>query len=387
MKTTLNTIIGAGAVLACSLLPSASCVVRRAESASPAPALPPSDEVWLTDRQVHEAQIAIGAITVRPIGTQVVTSGKVTFDDRQVAHLFSAVTGRVTRIVSDPGSRVKKGTALAIIESPDVGNAFSDLGKAAADLAAAEHDLARQKDLYESHAGAQKDFEVAQDNYGKAKAEMDRARQKARLFRGGAADAVTQQFTLRAPIDGEVIARNVNPGAEVQGQYGGGAAVELFTIGELDRVWVVADVFEMDLGKIKAGAPVSIRVITYPDRLFTGQVDWISDALDPATRTARVRCSVDNRDRALKPEMYATVSIGTEGERAPAIARSAVLRLADQNVAFVYAGDLPGGRLRFARRVVAVNDEDGGEFLPILGGLETGERVVTSGAILLSGML
>jgi membrane fusion protein, heavy metal efflux system len=146
-------------------------------------------------------------------------------------------------------------------------------------------------------------------------------------------------------------------------------------------------VFEMDLGKIKSGAPVSIRVVAYPDRPFAGRVDWISDALDPLTRTARVRCSVENPDRALKPEMYATVGIGTEGNRAPAIARSAVLRLADQNVAFVYAGELPGGRLRFTRRVIAVNDEDGGDLLPILGGLNPGERVVTSGAILLSGML
>jgi cobalt-zinc-cadmium efflux system membrane fusion protein len=367
-----------------SVVALAGCV-RRAESAPPA--LAPADEVWLTDRQVREAQIAFGAVAIQPVGTQVVTSGKITFDDRRVAHVFSAVTGRVTRIVADPGARVKKGAALAVIESPDVGNAFSDLGKASADLIAAEHDLARQKDLYEAHAGAQKDLETAQDNFGKAKAEMDRARQKARLFRGGAADAVTQEFTLRAPIDGQVIARNVNPGAEVQGQYAGGAAVELFTIGELDRIWVIADVFEMDLGKIKAGAPVSIRVVAYPDRPFAGRVDWISDALDPLTRTARVRCSVENPDRALKPEMYATVGIGTEGNRAPAIARSAVLRLADQNVAFVYAGDLPGGRLRFTRRVIAVNDEDGGDLLPIVGGLSPGERVVTSGAILLSGML
>jgi cobalt-zinc-cadmium efflux system membrane fusion protein len=379
-------VIGSCAVICGSMVVSlGGCIVRRAESAGPAQA--PADEVWLTDRQVRDAQIVLGNVAVQAVGAQVVTSGKIAFDDRRVAHVFSPVTGRITRIVADPGTRVKKGAPLAIIESPDVGNAFSDLGKADADLVAAEHDLARQKDLYEAHAGAQKDLETAQDNFGKAKAEMDRARKKARLFRGGAADAVTQEFTLRAPIDGQVIARNVNPGAEVQGQYGGGTAVELFMIGELDRVWVMADVFEMDIGKIRTGAPVSIRVIAYPDRTFAGKIDWISDALDPTSRTAHVRCSVDNADRALKPEMYATVSIAVDAGHVPAISRNSVVRLGDQTVVFVYGGDLPGGRARFARRVVAVNDEEGEEFLPITQGLALGERIVTSGAILLSGML
>jgi len=368
------------------LLSLTACTVRRAASASLS-TKPPADEVWLTSRQMEEAQISTDAVAVRAMETQLMTTGKIAFDDRRVAHVFSPVTGKVSSIVADPGQRVRRGAALATIESPDVGNAFADLGKAEADFLASEHDLARQKDLYEAHAGAQKDLEIAQDNYGKGKAELERARRKARLFRGEATDAVTQEFVLRAPIDGQVIARNVNPGTEVQGQYSGGTAVELFTVGELDKVWVVADVFEMDLGKIKTGAPVLVHVVAYPDRAFQGRVDWISDTLDPVMRTARVRCSVPNPDRTLKPEMYATIGIGTAGVPAPSVARSAILRMADQNVVFVLGGTLPDGGVRFSRRIVGVNEEEGGEMVPILGGLKTGERVVTSGAILLSGML
>jgi cobalt-zinc-cadmium efflux system membrane fusion protein len=132
---------------------------------------------------------------------------------------------------------------------------------------------------------------------------------------------------------------------------------------------------------------VSIRVVAYPERTFSGKIDWISDALDPVSRTAHVRCSVQNADRVLKPEMYATVGIAVAGGEVPAISRSAVIRIAEQTVVFVYAGELPGGRARFARRVVAVNDDQGEEFLPVIRGLEVGDRVVTSGAILLSGML
>ena len=281
-------------------------------------ALPPplQDEVWLTPQQIQDAKVQIEPVALRTVGNQIVTSGKVAFDDLRVAHVFSPVTGRVSRILADPGARVKKGSPLVAIQSPDVGNAFADLDKGQADLIAAQHDFQRQKELYNAHAGSQKDFEAAQDTYGKAKAEMERARQKARLFRGGGADAVTQEFTLRAPIEGEVIARNINPGAEVLGQYSGGAAVELFTIGELDQVWVFADVFEMDLARVHQGASVSLKAIAYPDETFSGKVDWIAGTLDPTTRTARVRCSIPNPHRELKPEMYATVSIAMPGSSA-----------------------------------------------------------------------
>lgn len=350
-------------------------------------AQPPSGEVWLTDQQVNDAPLTLEAVATHAVGNDVVTSGKVTFDDLRVAHVFSPVTGRVSRILADPGAHLKKGSPLCAIQSPDVGNAFADLDKAEADLIAAQHEFQRQKELYEAHAGSQKDFESAQDSYAKAKAEMERSRQKARLFRGGGADAVTQEFTLRAPIEGEVIARNVNPGAEVLGQYSGGTAVELFTIGELDRVWVIADVFEMDLGRVKKGAAVTVKVVAYPDKTFSGVVDWMSDLLDPTARTAKVRCAIANPGRDLKPEMYATVGIAVAGQSALALPHTAVLRIADQTVVFVEDGTAPDGRKRFTRRIVAIAEEEGGDLVPVLHGLSVGERVVTSGGILLSGML
>ena len=361
-----------------------ACQARPERSPSPQP---PEGEVWLTEQQIQEAKLQIEPIATRFAGNQIVTSGRIAFDDLRVAHVFSPVTGRVKRILADPGQRMKRGGALATIESPDVGNAFADLGKAQADLVAGQHDLQRQTELFNDHASSQRDFEMAQDNFGKAKAEMERARQKARLLRSGIADSVTQEFTLRAPIGGEVVARNVNPGAEVQGQYTAGTAVELFTIGELDTVWVLADVFEMDLAQVKKGAPVTVRVVAYPDRAFSGKVDWIADALDPVARTTRVRCSMANADHALKPEMYATVTITGGGAPVPTLRRSAVLRIADQTVAFIADGHAPDGRQRFIRRVVAVDEDEGAQFVPIIRGVSVGERVVTAGAILLSGML
>jgi cobalt-zinc-cadmium efflux system membrane fusion protein len=313
----------------------------------------------------------------------------VTFDDQRVARIYSPVSGRVIRIDAQLGARVKKGAALAVIESPDIGIASSDVGKANADLIAAEHDFKRQKDLYESHAASQKDFEVSEDNYRKAKAEMDRAKQKAYLLRagGGGAD-VSQGYTVITPMEGEVIMKNISPGIEVQGQYGGGTAAELFTVGELDKVWVIADVFEMDIARVKVGSRASVKVVAYAGKSFEGKVDWVSGTLDPVTRTAKVRCTFDNPDRLLKPEMYAPVQVSVEERQALAIPRGALLRLGDQTVVFVKRNDdAPGGKLKFERVPVTVDEGEGGKWIPVTHGLDKGTKVVTSGAILLSGML
>jgi len=349
---------------------------------------PPAGEAWLTTQQVKNANLVVQQVTDQDVGGAVVTSGKVTFDDLLVSHEISPVTGRVVRIEAQPGQRVKKGQSLAVIESPDVGTAFSDLAKAHADLEAAERDYKRQKELFDAHAASQKDYEQSLDNFQKAKAELSRAQKKAALLsKGGGADSVTQEYTLRATLDGEVVGRNVTPGAEVVGQYSQGNAVELFTIGELDHVWVVADVYEMDLGRIKKGARVTVRVVTYPNRIFEGVVDYVSGTLDPSTHTAKVRCTIPNPDRDLKPEMYATVSVSVAERKALAIPRSAMLRLGDQTVVFVQTGTAPNGLIRFERRPVAVDEDEGGDYLPVTHGLERGEKIVTSGAILLAGMI
>jgi cobalt-zinc-cadmium efflux system membrane fusion protein len=365
-------------------LSAGGCTRHGEAAAGPAPT--PAGEAWLTPEQVKD-KLILTEVVERDVGNVIPASGRVTFDDLRVSHVYSPVTGRITRIVAQPGQRLKKGMPLAVIQSPDVGSAFSDLAKAQADLTAAQHDFRRKNELYQAHAGSLSDFEAAEDNYGKAKAEMERAQQKARLLSRGSIDRVTQEFTLTSPIDGEVIARMANPGVEVQGQYSGGTAVELFTVGELDRVWVLADVFEMDLARVKKGQRVTVKAVAYPDKLFEGVVDWISSALDPTSRTAKVRCTIANPQVELKPEMYATVEIHVAGRHALAVPRSAVLRLGDQMVVFVQKGRAPDGRSIFERRAIAIDEDEDGHWIPVTHGLLPSEVVVSKGGIELLGMI
>jgi cobalt-zinc-cadmium efflux system membrane fusion protein len=352
-------------------------------SAQVATVTPPPNEVWITKKQIEQTGIATTEVGDREVGNVMTTTGRIAFSDSRVAHVFSPVTGRVTQMLVSVGEHVSRGTPLAIIASADLGSVAADLEKADADLTASRRDYERQKELYDAHAAAQRDFEAAESNYRKARAERDRAEQKANLLavnRSGASD-----YVLRSPIAGDVVARTVSPGLDVQGQYSGGNAPELFTVGNLDSLWVLADVFEVDMPRVHLGAPVTVSVVSYPDRQFTGRVDSIAGALDAGTRTMRVRCTIENSGHLLRPEMFAAVAIATDTSPKLAIPRTSVVRVGDENVAFVDKGASPNGGERFERRVVAIDDGQAGDYVPVLRGLQPGEKVVSSGAIILTG--
>jgi cobalt-zinc-cadmium efflux system membrane fusion protein len=351
------------------------------ESASAAEPVKEPGVTWLTAEQIRVAQIETAPAAEHSVDEVVATTGRVTFDDQRVAHVYSPVTGRVSSVDAALGQRVKRGAPLATIVSPEVGQWSSDLHKADADLIAAGHDFKRKSELFAVNAVAQADYEASEDTYRQAKAEKERAEQKASLLRQGIASGVSQGYTLTTPIDGEVIARALNPGIEVQGQYDTGNAVELFTVGELNKVWVLADVYESDLGRVASGAKVEVKVLAYPGKTFEGVVDWVSGALDPATRTAHVRCVFDNPDRLLKPEMYANVRIvASQPRTALAIPRTAVVHLGEQTVVYAQAAQRgPDGRTRFDLMPVSIDDAIEGAYVPVQHGLEPGATIVTRG--------
>lgn len=364
------------ALLAAPLLTTAC----RGAAATPPSSVPPG-EVWITPQKVAEQKIQIQPVAEQDLDNALVTSGRITFEDIKVGHIYSPVTGRVARIDVQVGQRVKKGQALAVIQSPDIGQASSDVAKADADLIQAEHDMQREKALLEKHATSHKDYETSEDAYKQAKAEKQRASQKAFLLRTGTIDSVTQGYTLVAPVDGEVLMRNLSLGAEVQGQYGGGGTVqELFTVGELDEVWLMADIYEVDLARVQVGARAVVHVVAYPDKTFDGKVDWVAGMLDPGSRTAKVRCTFANAEGLLKQDMYATVSITVQSRKVLALASDAVLHLGDQTVVFVDRGTTPDGRRRFERLPVSIDEARGGKWFPILHGLDAGDQVVSHGA-------
>jgi cobalt-zinc-cadmium efflux system membrane fusion protein len=374
------------------------CDVSQAAQEAAGAASPPG-QVWLTPAEIAAAKIEVAKASEQLVEDTIVTSGTISLDDLRTGHVFPPVTGRVVKIVADLGQRVKKGDPLATIESPDIGNAVSDVHKAEADLIAAEHDLRRKRDLYAEKAASAAELESSEDAERNAKAELERARQKQFLLRVGNVDTVTQTYTLASPLDGEVLLRNINPGIEVQGQYSGGAGNtcvpglastqacgELFTIGELDKVWVLSDLYEVDFARVRVGARARVKSIANPDREPEGVVDWISGSLDPNTRTAKMRCTFDNPEKLLRPMMYSTVQISVNPRQALAIPRSALVRLGEYDVVFIEVGE-GDGRRKFERLPVEVAESRSGVYVEVKHGIEPGQNVVVNGAVALSQRL
>ena len=376
----------------------ASCMTSHAAAESTSAAIPVG-QVWLTPAQVKEMKVDVAPVGEQIVDDTLVTSGTVNLDDLRSGHVFSPVTGRVVKVLAQLGQRVKKGDALATIESPDIGSAVSDTHKAEADLIAAEHDLKRKRELFAQSAAAAADVEASEDTERNAKAELERARQKMFLLRQGNVDAVSQTYTLPSPIDGEVLLRNINPGVEVQGQYSGGAgnnciaglttnAVcgELYTVGELDKVWILGDIYEVDLARVHVGAAATVTTVAYPGQTFTGVVDWISGGLDTNTRTAKVRVTLDNPDKKLRPMAYASIAISVDQKKAVAIPRTAIVHLGEYKVVFVQTGEADG-RQHFQRLPIDTDESQQGPYVAVKHGVVAGQMIVAQGADALSQKL
>jgi cobalt-zinc-cadmium efflux system membrane fusion protein len=357
-----------------------SCTPSRAATT---PALPPG-QVWLTPDEIAGAAVTSVPVEPHDINDVLVASGRVSFDEAHVAHVTSPVSGRVVRIDGALGEPVKKGQVLALIRSPDLGDATADLAKAEAERIATEHAYDRAKVLREGGGASDAAVEQAQDAWRIAQAELERAQEKVALFHAGA--GVTESYALTSPIAGTVLARTVTPGFEIQGTYSGGSLPELFTVGDLDDVWVYADIYENDLARVHAGEHVSVSVTGVPER-FEGQVDYVADMLDPQTRTARLRCTIPNPDHRLEPEMYGTVRVSVAAIQALAVPRSAVMHLADQSLVFVERGPAADGRMRYERLPVVVDESGDAPYVPVEHGLDRGDRVVAKGAEALSTRL
>ncbi len=312
-------------------------------------------------------------------------NGRLVWDDTVTVRVFTAFAGRVTKILVEPGQTVKKGDPLAIVASSDFGQAKADVRKAAADFALAERTLNRTRELAEHGAAPQKDLEAAEADFARTQSEVQRAR--ARLdFYGGGADTADQSYELRSPLDGVVVEKNLNPGQEIRpDQMLAGTdrqAAPLFTVTDPSRLWIQLDAGEAELPLLKAGQAFEIRTRALPGQKFTGQIEAVSEFLDPISRTIKVRGSVDNAQRRLKAEMFVTVDLALGGAAGSAEVPSKAVFLRGERH-FLFVEEAQG---QFSRREVKAGPERDGK-VPVLDGLQAGQRVVTDGALLLEQLL
>jgi cobalt-zinc-cadmium efflux system membrane fusion protein len=312
------------------------------------------------------------------------TTGKVQFNEESLVRVHAPATGRVLEVLARPGDVVEPGARLFVIDSADLGAAKADYAKAVADVERSAAAARLSRELFEARAVAQKELREAENDARKAVAERERA--ASRLLTLGVGQAqfseiaaradATTTIVVRAPRGGVVVERNVAAGQVVA--YGqSDTPVNLFVIADLGTMWVVADVYEPDVPRLKRDQPMVATLRCCPGERYEGRVSYISDTVDKETRTVKVRSIVVNRGRTLKAEMFVNVAIATGATRALTIPQSAVHREGSSTYVLVVKGTD-----RLERRPVVLGD-DLGDAVEVATGLGLDDRVVSTGSILL----
>ena len=312
--------------------------------------------------------VAVPEPTLEPL------PARLAYDENHTVRMSSPVAGRVLRILVQPGDRVRTGQPLAVIDAPDFANAQADLRKSEADLALKQAAFQRSRLLHDGGIVADKDLEAARADLAAAAAEA--ARTAARLRNLGKIDE--NGYALRAPIAGVVVERHLNPGQEVRPDL----ADPLFVLTDPSRLGVLLDVPEQDIGKIREKQALSVAVDAWPGERFRAVVSRIGVSLDPASRRIPVRAEIDNRDGRLRPEMFVHATpLNGDGRIVIAVPNGAMVTTGLHPHVFVEVE--PG--LLVKREVEA--SQRGHETTYLSAGVKAGERVVTSGALLLDSEL
>lgn len=360
----------------------------------------PTSSVALTGAAMTNAGVTLATVDAATTSGDVSVPGVVLLDDTRTARVGSLQEGLVLKTLAQVGDQVKAGQLLATMHGHAMHDAWAGFRKALAERQRLETELAYAVD---AHGRAERLFAakaIAQQEVRRAAVEKDGAEQRLAAARAevtraieelehvgvhvskltgeiGAREAdADEEIPVRTPMGGVVLERLVTPGTTV---VPGGA---LYTISDLTSLWVVVELDETYLPLVRTGRAAGIRVAAYPGEVFPGTVTFIGDSVNPRTRRVTLRVSVGNRDRRLKPDMFATVSLAThEPRQMLTVPRAALQSIDGRPTVFVAEA---GGR--FSPRTVTAGAEQDGR-VEIVAGLKAGEQVVATGGFALKSEL
>ncbi|HET6633044.1 MAG TPA: efflux RND transporter periplasmic adaptor subunit [Rhodanobacteraceae bacterium] len=308
------------------------------------------------------------------------TAGTVDYDQDQATEVLAPFSGPVTQLLVSVGDQVTAGQALARVDSSDFATAIAAYRKALASARTARRLADQARELLAHKGVSRREEEQAQTSAVSAEADRDAALQALKALQVGAAVISAIQRgqpvphasgVIRAPIAGTVVAKSITPGQLLQA-----GSTSCFTIADLSRMWVHAQVFAADVALVQPGDPAEVELGNGQANL-PGTVTTVSAMVDPATGAVTARVVADNPHDVLKKDMYVRVLIhAAQPGHGLLVPVSAVLR-DDDNRPFVYVVQADGS---FARRHVSLGYRDGDRYA-IASGLKAGQRVVSEGGI------
>ena len=317
--------------------------------------------VQISAQRLQSIGVKTGEVERKLVEDEIHTTGNVVVDETKLAYVHVRFSGFIEKVFVDATYQyIRKGQPLFTIYSPD--------------LVATEREylVAKQNQQQVSQSTVPG---VASSAASLLNAASERLKQwgvpQQEIFRLESTGEVQQELEFDSPVSGYITERNALPSVSVQPE------MRLFTVADLSSVWVQAQVFQNDLGRIKVGAPATLTVSTFPGRTFRGRVDFIYPQLDTDTRTAKVRIVSSNSDLQLKPGMFVNVALKVPMGRQLVIPASGVLQSGTRQIAFVERSD---GYLE--PREVELGPRIGDDFI-VLKGLKAGEQIVTSANFLI----
>jgi cobalt-zinc-cadmium efflux system membrane fusion protein len=332
------------------------------------------DRIVVSEGSPLRTRLGVAAVEMMEVSHKLVLPAVVEADPARTVKVLTPVTGRVTDLKVQLGARVVKGQELAVIDSGDLAQAYSDDEKARAQLKLTKQALDRMLMLEKNSAAAIKDREQAQSDYAQAQSEFERSELRLRSIGVSFEQkGESRLLTLKAPVSGSVIDLEIAPGAVVND-----VTAAVMTIANLDTIWVTANVPEKDTALVSTDQPVDVTFPAYPGQTLRGTVLFVSDVLDPDTRRTKVRIAFDNPNKAFKPGMFATAAFIAAPMSRLVVPTSALLMTNDTTSVFVEVADWA-----FERRVVEIANQEGATAV-IQSGLSPGDRVVVKGGVRLN---
>jgi cobalt-zinc-cadmium efflux system membrane fusion protein len=354
-----------------------------------------NDTIHLSVEKQKEWNIHTIAAEIKELRAQIELPGVVTLNKNRTAHISSYVEGKVTEVKADLGTRAGKGAALAVINSPEFAQAQADFLEARAAYLLSRQEFERAEMLLKAKAIEKKEYDRRETAYQQASTRfgalgsalhsygIDHDHIEELISKCESVESqpykceVADPFLpITTPISGTVVFRDIIIGEHIQPEK------NIFTVTDLDRLWVELDAYEKDIPFLINGGDVSIQTSVYETEQFPGRITYISDVIDEKIRTVSVRVEVENRDRKLKPQMYVKGNIlSPAAAQQLAVPEAAVQSLGEEKIVFIQAeSDM------FRIRRVKVQDLISG-WVTIKSGLDPGEIIVHKGAFTLKSEL
>lgn len=320
-------------------------------------------------------ELTLAKATPENVENILTLTGKVMpFEEKQVK-VSPLVDGIIEKLTANLGDYVSKGQILALIKSTDVADLENQTTGSKTDLISAQKNLQVKKELFAGGLATNQDVLLAQNEVTKSASLLNRANVVSSIY-----GVRNSSYSLKSPISGFIVEKN--PTISDKMNYHEGDIGPFFTIADLSEVQISADVYESDIEKVKLGYPVKIKLIAYPDKIFTGKIDKISNILDPQTRTMTVRINLSNEDNLLKPEMFAQVNVDfNQSNTMVSIPAEAVIFDKNKNFVVVYknAKDIK-------IKEIGISQTTNGKCF-INSGLKVGDQVMVKNQLMIYNML